>query len=380
MGPLQGIKIIELAGIGPCPFAAMMLADAGAEIIRVDRTNQVMGGDPETPPMALNNRSRKSIGVNLKSPDGVETVLKLVEQADGIMEGFRPGVMERLGLGPDVCLARNPKLVFGRMTGFGQKGPAASMAGHDINYIALSSALHHIGPAGQKPVVPLNLAGDYGGGGMFLAYGMLAALISVGKTGKGQVVDAAMTDGSAVLMTMFYGLNATGSWGERGSNFIDGGSHFYDTYKTRDGKYVSLGSIEPQFYAQMLELTGLGAQAELPEQNDRSRWPEMKARLAAIIESKTRDEWSAILDGSDVCFAPVLSMDEAPHHSHNIAQATFTEVAGVTQPAPAPKFSVTPSEVQMPPPHPGQHTDEALSDWGFSADDIARLKDVGAVK
>lgn len=380
MGPLKGIKIVEIAGIGPGPFAAMMLADAGADIIRVDRTAEVAGGDPNNPPMMLNNRGRRSIGANLKSPEGVETVLRLVEQADVIMEGFRPGVMERLGLGPDECMARNPKIVYGRMTGFGQNGPYSGMAGHDINYIATSSALHHIGRAGERPVPPLNLVGDFGGGGMLLAYGILAALIEAGKSGKGQVVDAAMTDGSAVLMTMIYGMNAMGGWGDRGTNFIDGGAHFYDTYETKDGKYVSLGSIEPQFYAQMLELTGLAKEDNLPDQNDRTKWGEMKDKLTTIFKTKTRDEWCEIMDGTDVCFGPVLSMDEAPKHPHNIAQGTFTEVAGVVQPAPAPKFSRTKSEVKMPPPHAGQHTDEALSDWGFSADEIAKLKEAGAVK
>jgi alpha-methylacyl-CoA racemase len=378
-GPLAGIKIVELVGIGPGPFACMLLADLGADVIRVDRAQNVAGGDPESPPLDLLARGRRSIGVDLKSPAGVETVLRLVDQADVLIEGFRPGVMERLGLGPDVCAKRNPKLVYGRMTGWGQEGPLASAAGHDINYISLTGALHTIGRNGQAPVPPLNLVGDFGGGTMYLIMGVLAALVERQSSGKGQVVDTAMTDGSASLMTIFYGLMHLGFWkDERGTNMLDTGAHFYDVYETKDGKYVSIGSIEPQFYALLLKHTGLAGET-LPAQFDRDQWPALKEKVAGIIRSKTRDEWCAIMENTDVCFAPVLSMSEAPSHPHNVARGTFTEVKGVVQPAPAPRFSRTPGAIQCPPAHPGQHTDEALADWGFSAADIAKLRESNAI-
>jgi alpha-methylacyl-CoA racemase len=373
------LKVIEIAGIGPGPFCAMMLADLGADIVRVDRAQSVQGGSPDTPHGDLLNRGRRSIGVDLKRPEGVATVLRLVEQADVLLEGFRPRVMERLGLGPDVCLARNPRLVYGRMTGWGQDGPLAEVAGHDINYIALSGALHAIGRRGEAPVPPLNLVGDFGGGGLLLAYGILAALFERGRSGKGQVVDAAMTDGSAALMTIIYGMERVGFWtDERGVNLLDTGAHFYEVYETRDGRHVAIGSIEPQFYRLLLEHTGL-AKEELPHQFDREHWPAMKERLAAIFKTKTRDEWCAIMEGTDVCFAPVLSLREAPEHPHNRARGTFVEVAGVRQPGPAPRFARTPGRVQRPPAHPGQHTDEVLADWGFPADDIARLRAAKAI-
>jgi alpha-methylacyl-CoA racemase len=378
-GPLAGIKIVELVGIGPGPFAAMLLADLGADVIRIDRAQNVSGGDPESPPIDLLARGRRSIGVDLKSPAGVETVLKLVEQADVLIEGFRPGVMERLGLGPDVCAKRNPRLVYGRMTGWGQEGPLANAAGHDINYISLTGALHAIGRQGQAPVPPLNLVGDFGGGTMYLIMGVLAALVERQASGKGQVVDAAMTDGAASLMTIFYGIKAIGFWkDERGVNMLDTGAHFYDVYETKDGKYVSIGSIEPQFYALLLQHTGLAGET-LPAQFDRDQWPALKERVAAIMRTKTRDEWCKIMENTDVCFAPVLTMTEAPQHPHNVARGTFTEVKGIVQPAPAPRFSRTPGAIQRPPAHPGQHTDEALADWGFSAAEIATLREQKAI-
>jgi alpha-methylacyl-CoA racemase len=378
-GPLDGIRIIEIAGIGPGPFCAMMLADMGADVIRVDRSQNVRGGDPATPPSDVLMRGRRSIGVDLKHPDGVETVLSLIESADALIEGFRPGVMERLGLGPDVALARNPKLVYGRMTGWGQDGPYAPTAGHDINYIALGGALEAIGRRGAPPTPPLNLVGDFGGGGMLLAFGVACGIISARQSGQGQVVDAAMVDGAAVLMTMFHAFTAMGIWSdERGDNLLDTGAHFYDVYETADGKYVSIGSIEPQFYAELVRITGLD-QEELPFQMDRTQWGSMKERLAAVFKSKTRDEWCALMEGTDVCFAPVLSIKEAPQHPHNVHRKTFVELEGVVQPAPAPRFSATPAVIQRPPAHAGQHTDEVLVEWGLDADRVAKLRDAGAI-
>jgi alpha-methylacyl-CoA racemase len=378
-GPLAGLKIIEIAGIGPGPFCAMMLADMGAEVIRVDRAGSVMGGDPATPPADVLNRGRRSIGVDLKHPDGVEAVLSLIEVADGLIEGFRPGVMERLGLGPDAALARNPKLVYGRMTGWGQDGPYAPTAGHDINYIALAGALDPIGRRGEAPVPPLNLVGDFGGGGMLLAYGLVCGLLNAQRTGQGQVVDAAMVDGAAVLTTMFHAFRAMGIWeDERGTNLLDTGAHFYDVYETADGKFVSIGSIEPQFYAELLRLTGLDGE-DLPWQHDKPQWPSLKERMAAVFKAKTRDEWCELMEGSDVCFAPVLSLGEAPGHPHNVHRQTFLDLDGVVQPAPAPRFSATPASVQRPPAHAGQHTDEVLAAWGFDADRITKLRDASAI-
>jgi alpha-methylacyl-CoA racemase len=380
-GPLSGFKIIEVAGIGPGPFAAMMLADMGADVVRIDRAQNVTGGDPAKPPFDVLNRGRRSVGVDLKHPDGVETVLKLVEKADALIEGFRPGVTERLGIGPDDCLARNPKLVYGRMTGWGQEGPYAQAAGHDINYIALAGALDAIGRRGGPPLPPLNLVGDFGGGGMLLAYGVVCALLETSRSGKGQVVDAAMVDGAAVLMSMFHAFTAIGMWKEeRGTNLLDTGAPFYDVYETSDGKYISVGSIEPQFYAELLRLSGLGESGDLPHQMDQSQWPAMKERVADIFRTKTRDEWCQIMEHTDVCFAPVLSIKEAPQHPHNQARKTFVESGGITQPGPAPRYSRTPGEIQRPPAHPGQHTDEVLAEWGVNKDDIAKLREAGAVK
>ena len=379
MGPLQGIRVLEIAGIGPGPFAAMLLADMGAEVLRIDRAQNVPPSTPAEPSFDLLNRGRRSIGVDLKQEAGVETVLRLAERADALLEGFRPGVMERLGLGPAVCLARNPRLVYGRMTGWGQDGPIAQAAGHDINYIALSGTLYHLGRQGEKPLPPLNLVGDFGGGGMLLAFGVVCALVERQRSGKGQVVDAAMVDGSAVLMTMMHTFRHTGMFSdERGTNLLDTGAHFYETYETKDGKHVAIGSIEPQFYKELLERTGLAGE-ELPRQMDRAQWPAMKERLAAIFKTKTRDEWCRIMEGTDVCFAPVLSMGEAYQHPHNVARRTFVEIAGKLQPAPAPRFSRSAPDVPAPPPHPGQHTDAALRDWGFTPDDLRTLRESKAI-
>jgi alpha-methylacyl-CoA racemase len=382
-GPLSGYRIIEVAGIGPGPFCGMMLADMGANVIRVDRAQSVRDGvDLDRPPGDLLARGRRSIALDLKQPDGVEVLLKLVESADALIEGFRPGVMERLGAGPDVCLARNPKLVFGRMTGWGQDGPYAAWAGHDINYIALAGALGHIGRAGEAPVPPLNLIGDFGGGGMMLAFGIVCALLEAQKSGRGQVIDAAMVDGSAALMTMFWSLRYTDLFDEnhRGNGMLDTGAPFYDAYRCADGEYVSVGSIEPQFYAELLRLTGLTDDADFAAQMDKSRWPERKARLAEIFASKTRDEWCALMEHTDVCFAPVLTLSEAAAHPHNVARQTFVEVAGITQPGPSPRFSRTTVAIERPPAHCGQHSRDVLADAGFAATDIEKLVETGAVK
>jgi alpha-methylacyl-CoA racemase len=379
-GPLAGVRVIEVAGIGPGPFAGMMLADMGADVIRVDRAQSVRGGDPEHPPLDLLARGRRSVGIDLKNPAGAETVLRMVEGSDALIEGFRPGVAERLGIGPKECLERNPALVYGRMTGWGQEGPYAGMAGHDINYIALSGTLHPIGRAGGPPVPPLNLVGDFGGGGMLLAFGVVCALLEAANSGEGQVVDAAMVDGAAVLATMFHGIRAAGLWTEeRGTNMLDTGAHFYDVYETADGRYVSVGSIEPQFYAELLRITGLDKE-DVPGQMDRAQWPALKARLAEVFRTRTRDEWCEAMDGTDVCFAPVLSMSEAPGHPHNRHRGTFVEVAGVVQPAPAPRFSRTPGAVSRPPAHAGQDTEAVLADLGFGPAEVAELRASGAVR
>jgi alpha-methylacyl-CoA racemase len=357
-----------------------MLADMGADVVRVDRASNAWGGDPDAPPADVLLRGRRSIGIDLKSDQGVATLLNLVEHADALIEGFRPGVAERGGYGPDVCLERNPKLVYGRMTGWGQDGPYAHTAGHDINYIALAGVLEHLGRAGEQPTPPINLVGDFGGGGMLMAFGVACGLLSAQRTGTGQVVDAAMVDGAATLMTMMWAFTHMGIWGpERGTNLLDTAAHFYDTYETADGRYVSIGSIEPQFYAELLRLTGLEGE-ELPHQMDKAQWPRLKARLSEIFRSKTRDEWCEIMEGTDVCFAPVLSMEEATRHPHNVERGTFVEVAGLTQPAPAPRFSGTPAEIQRPPAFPGQHTREVLADW-LSLDENAvnALHEAGAV-
>ena len=379
-GPLEGIRIIELAGLGPAPFAGMMLSDAGADIIRIDRSDRAQYPPRQEPHVDLMNRGRRSVAVDLKHPDGVALVLRLVEGADGLMEGFRPGVAERLGLGPDECLARNPRLAYGRMTGWGQEGPMAQAAGHDIDYIALSGALEAIGRAGERPVPPLNLVGDFGGGGMLLAYGMLAAILGARTTGRGQVIDAAMVDGAASLMTMTYTLRSAGIWQDaRGTNLLDTGAHFYEVYETADGGFMGVGAIEPQFYAELMSRLGLGDE-DLSAQMDRTTWPAMKVKFAAIFASRTRAEWEEVFGDSDACVAPVLSATEAPDHPHNRARGTFTEVAGEVQPAPAPRFLSTPGEIRRPPPNPGQHADEALADWGLASDEVTGLRESGAIR
>jgi alpha-methylacyl-CoA racemase len=374
-GPLSGYRIIEIAGIGPGPFAAMMLADMGAEVIRVERAQSVRGPAPDTPHYDVMLRGRRNIAVDLKHPDGVATLLDLVERADALIEGFRPGVMERLGVGPEVCLARNPKLVFGRMTGWGQEGMYAQAAGHDINYIALAGALAHFGRRDEAPVPPLNMVGDFGGGGMFLAYGVVCALLEAQRSGTGQVVDTAMVDGAAVLMSMFWAFKSIGLFDEnaRGTNLLDTGAHFYDVFRCADGQYISLGSIEPQFYAELLRITGLQDDPEFQRQMDQDLWPHLKTRLHQVFDTKTRDEWCALMEGTDVCFAPVLTMSEAAAHPHNVERSTFIDVGGTTQPAPAPRFSRTQPEVRGLPAHAGQHTRAVLADWGVAPDRIDAL-------
>ena len=375
MGPLAGLRVVEIASIGPGPFCAMMLSDLGAEVIRVDRRDQTGKGDPRL----VLNRGRKSLAVDLKNPAGVETVLRLVAQADVLIEGFRPEVMERLGLGPEICLQRNPKLVFGRMTGWGQTGPLSAAAGHDINYIALAGALHAMGNQDRPPTPPLNLVGDFGGGGMYLLCGVLAALLECQRSGKGQVIDAAMVDGTASLMAAFHGLQAMGRWtDQRESNYLDGGAHYYGCYACADGKFIAIGSIEPQFYALLLEKCGI-SDPQFQQQNDQSQWPELRRKLAALIVTKTRDEWCRIMEGSDVCFAPVLNLREAPAHPHLQARETFVDAFGLLQPAPAPRFSRTPGAIQGPVAQVGEHTEEILQRWGFSAQDIEQLQDAAAI-
>ncbi len=376
MGPLNGYTVIELAGIGPAPMGGMVLADMGAEVIRIDRAsgaNALVMKDVST-------RGKKSVVLNLKDPAGIETLLRMVENADALIDPYRPGVCEKLGIGPDVCLARNPKLVFARMTGWGQEGPLSHAAGHDINYIAITGALYAMGRKGEKPVPPLNLVGDMGGGGMLLVNGVLAALLEAANSGKGQVIDVAMVDGAAQLMWMFHGFQHIGMWDvtQRESNLLDGGAHFYDTYECADGEYVAIGSIEPQFYALLKELAGLPEET-FGDQNNPAKWPELKDKLAAVIAGKTQAEWCEIMEGTDVCFAPVLNLVDAANYPANVARQTYIEVDGMTQPAPAPRFSRTPSEVQHGGHDPGQDTDEVLADMGFAEQEIASLRESGAI-
>ncbi len=376
MGPLDGVKVIEVGGLAPGPFCGMLLSDMGAEVIRIERKDQMSLTDPK---FDVLKRNRRSMLIDLRKPEGVDALLKMVEQVDALHEGFRPGVMEKLGLGPDVCLERNPRLVYGRMTGWGQEGPLALAAGHDINYISLTGALHCIGRKGEPPVAPLNLVGDFGGGGLILAFGMVCALLEAQKSGKGQVIDAAMIDGAAAQMAMVYGFFASGIWtDDREDNLLDGAAHFYDSFETADGKYVSVGSIEPQFYALLLKHTGIDDPA-FQNQLDKTKWPELKARLAEIFKTKTRDEWCDIMEGTDVCFAPVLSLAEIHKHPHNQARDTFIEVDGVVQGAPAPRFSRTKPQMPTPPSKLGAHTEEVLSDYGFGADEIQALKDAKVI-
>lgn len=375
MGPLQGFKVIELAGLGPGPFCGMMLADMGAEVISIERASDASAHKP----VDCDRRGKHSIALNLKNAEGVQALLELVERADALFESFRPGVAEKLGVGPNDCFARNPKLVYGRMTGWGQHGPLARAAGHDINYISLTGALHAVGRSQDKPVPPLNLVGDFGGGGMFLAFGIVCALLEAQNSGKGQVVDAAMTDGSALLMAMIHSLHARGEWStKRGANLLDSGAHFYDVYETLDGKYISLGAIEPQFYALLIEKAELDP-GVFSEQNNPARWPELKRELESVFKSRTRDEWCQRMEGADVCFAPVLDFIEAQSHPHNVARDTYVDIDGMIQPAPAPRFSRTPAQVAFGVRARGEDTQAVLADWGFTPQAIARLREKGAL-
>lgn len=371
MGPLKGLTIIEISGIGPGPFAGMSLADMGANVIRVERPGGTDFSNAQEPRLDFLNRGKRCICVNLKQREGVATVLQLLEKADGLLEGNRPGVMERLGLGPDICLQKNPALVYGRMTGWGQEGPMAQVAGHDLNYVALAGALHPIGRAGEKPAIPLNLVGDFGGGGLMLAYGMVCALLEAKTSGKGQVVDAAMIDGAATLMASTFAASQVGFWREeRGTNLLDGGAHFYEVYETSDGKYISLGAIEPQFYAALLETLGEDA-TYFQNQWDMDNWPAMQEQMSEIIKGRTRDQWDAVFAGVDVCYAPVLAMSEVRHHPHHQARGTFIDDGEYWQPAPAPRFSRTKAELRGPSARLGQHTQDILREFGFSDQDIA---------
>ena len=377
MGPLAGIRVLEFEAIGPVPFCGMLLADMGADVLLVDRAQDPGLGVSREREYDVMFRGRRSVTLDLKSERAVGAALALADRTDAVLEGFRPGVMERLGLGPEVLLARNPKLVYGRMTGWGQRGPLAARAGHDIDYIALSGALHAIGRAGGAPVPPLNLVGDFGGGGMLLAFGIASALVEVRRSGKGQVVDAAMIDGASLLTTMFWGMQAGGTWSEeRGANVLDSGAPWYDTYETRDGKFVAVGAIEPKFYAELLQRLGLAGEA-LPGQDDRAGWPKLRERFAAAFLGRTRDEWCRVSEGADACFAPVLSFREAAGHPHAVARDAHVAVGAVTQPAPAPRFSRTPGAVRGPPPERGGRGREALDAWGFRAEEVERLASLG---
>lgn len=364
MGPLAGVKIVEFAGIGPAPMASMMLADMGATVLRIDRTVDAGLGIPVPEKYEFTKRSRSAIALDLKKPEAIGVALRLIDGADGLIEGFRPGVMERLGLGPDVCLKRNPKLVYGRVTGWGQDGPLALAAGHDMNYIALTGALHAIGRKGQKPTPPLNLVGDYGGGSLYLITGLLAGIISARVTGKGQVVDAAMVDGALSLMTPIYAGKAGGRMPkERGQNQLDSGAYFYEVYECSDGQYISIASIEAKFHAELLQRLAIDP-GSMPPQWERDKWETVKDRLEALFKTNTRDHWCRVLEGTDVCFAPVLSMDEAHAHPHNVARQAFIEVGGIRQPAPAPRFQGTPLATPKPP--GSVKARDTLRDWGFS--------------
>ena len=375
MGPLKGLKVLEMAGIGPGPFCAMMLADMGAEVIRIDRLSHKGGGHRAN----VLNRGRRSIALDLKNPAAVETVLKLIDRADALIEGFRPGVMERLGLGPDVCIQRNPKLIFGRMTGWGQSGPLAQAAGHDINYISIAGALGAMGYSDRAPAPPLNLVGDFGGGAMYLLTGILAALFERHNSGQGQVIDAAMTDGTASLLSPFFGLMAMNMWTtDRQANKLDGGAHYYGSYECSDGKYISIGSIEPQFYPLLLEKCGIQDDAFLAQQAQQA-WPDLREKLTQLFLTKTRSQWCELMEGTDVCFAPVLDLSEAPSHPHNLERKTYVDFEGVTQPAPAPRFSRTESQIQSSAAMAGEHTEQVLTDWGFTENEIEQLQTAQAI-
>ena len=382
MGPLAGISVVEFAGIGPTPFVALLLSDLGADVITIDRVPSADGGTPDDLVRMTTGglgRGRRSVAVDLKSPGGIETVLELLKNADGLIEGYPPGVMERLGLGPEVCLAQNPRLVFGRMTGWGQDGDMAQRAGHDLNYIAVAGVLHHIGGRDQAPTVPLNLIGDFGGGGLLLAFGMVAAMLEARNSGRGQVVDASMAEGSALLMTMMYELSGRGMWDhDRQSNMNDGGAHFYSVYATSDDKYVAVAAMEPKFYANLLSALGLDGR-DLPDQWDRSQWPALREVFAEVFRTRTRDAWTALLEDTDSCVTPVLSMLEAPSHRHNVSRNAFITVDDITQPAPAPRFSRTPTQVRRGVAEPGQHSVEVLREAGIDEARIDELLASGSI-
>ncbi len=376
-GPLAGVRIVEMEGVGPAPFAAMWLADMGASIIRVNRPGQRDNQSRKD----LLNRGRRSIAVDLKKQGASEVVLRLLDRSDVLLEGFRPGVMERLGLGPEVCMARRPSLVYGRVTGWGQEGPLSQTAGHDINYIALTGMLGTFGPKDGRPSAPLNLLGDFGGGGMFLVAGVLAALLECGRSGRGQVVDVSMADGASLLSSMIWGYRSKGRWvDERESNLFDGGAPFYGTYRCADGRYIAVGGIEAEFWEQMTSCCGIDDPILLAHRNDRSRWPELRERLAAIFLTRSRDDWCALLEGSDACVTPVLDMTEAVSHPHSVARGAFLEREGAIQPAPAPRFARTPAAVVLPPPLVGEHSESVLHECGFSDDEIAEALANGVVQ
>jgi alpha-methylacyl-CoA racemase len=377
-GPLSGVRVLEITGLGPGPFCGMLLADLGAEVLRVERIESARAADPGAPATNPMYRGKRAVGLDLKSPEGVAVFLGLCEHADALIDVFRPGVAERLGIGPEECRARNPRLVYGRLTGWGQDGPYAAMAGHDIDYIAIAGALEPVGRAGQPPTPALNVIGDFAGGGMLLAYGIVAALLERATTGAGQVIDAAMIDGAAIMMTPFFGARASGFWGERGTNMLDTGAAYYEVYETADGKWMAVGAIEPQFYATLLDRLGLDP-AELPNRDDPASWPALKQTFAAVFATRTRDEWCAVFDGTDACVAPVLSPVEAPGHPHNVARGGFFEVGGAPQPAPAPRFSAHGRTRPEPGEHPGVDPVGILTAWGFTAEAAAALHASGAV-
>ncbi|HEY8216278.1 MAG TPA: CaiB/BaiF CoA-transferase family protein [Acidimicrobiia bacterium] len=377
-GPLAGTRVVELLGLGPGPFCGMLLADLGAEVVRVDRAEASRALDTSRPATNALYRSKQALGIDLKDPAGVESLLRLTDRADAMFEVFRPGVAERLGIGPDVVRGRNPRLVYGRLTGYGQSGPLAHKAGHDIDYLAIAGALEPLGRAGGPPTPPINVLADFAGGGMLLAYGIVAALLARERTGEGQVIDAAMTDGAAIMLTPYYAARASGFWGPRGTNMLDTGAPWYDSYETADGAWLAVGAIEPQFYAALLDGLGLGTE-ELPDQHDRDGWPVLRRRFAEVIRSRTRDEWAAHFESFDACVAPVLTPEEAPSHAHNRARATFREVRGVPQPSPAPRFSATALGAPEPPVHPGESTGEVLARWGFEPGEISELVERGVV-
>ena len=378
-GPLSGLRVLDVGGVGPAPFCTMMLADMGADVIRIDRKHTGESGFPIERRFEVMFRGKRSVAMDLKKPEAADAVRRMVSRADVLIEGFRPGVMERLGLAPEVCLEINPKLVYGRMTGWGQDGPLAHAPGHDLNYIALTGVLHAIGRKGGGPEIPLNLIGDFGGGSTYLAFGILCALFEARNSGKGQVVDAAMVDGATSLMGMVYGLHASGYWtDERGSNRLDSGAPWYEVYQTRDSKWVAVGATEHTFYLNTLKVLGLKPEA-FGDQHDRAGWPAMKEAFAHVFRTRTRDEWVAAFAGTETCFSPVLSLAEAPLHPHQVARGNFVEVAGVVQPAPAPRFSRSKGAIQRPPPEVGEHSDEVLHEWGFASDEIASLREAGAI-